>query len=456
MKKYIPFFLIFLGLIVLGYFIFIQGSAVPEDVTQTSASFAWARTGDLQIIVSGSGNLVPTESVVISFEASGILKELLVGVGSTVEAGSLLARLDDSQTQLALEKAVVSFSQLVNPATIAEAEVNVLLAEESLAAAEQNLASVIAGPPVAYYEWEFVSAYENYQTALIILNSSAKPSGKLQAAVEKAREGWEDAQEDLNWALNYEVPEEAIQRAEAEVDYAQSQLAAAQTLLAYLNGISLNEIQDPTFGPEIIAIERAALAMRSAEEDLTYTEVISPIDGTVIALEAIPGEAVQAGSPFATIMTMESLVVQFYLDEGDLTWVSLGDPVALTFLADEGQIFKGMITQISPVLVELDRVPMVEVWASVVVPTEIQLMSGLSVEVEVTAVDIQSAILVPTQAVFETQPGLHQVVVLDENGQPEFRTVQVGISDYANIVIESGLAAGEKVSTQPQTYLSND
>jgi len=58
--------------------------------------------------------------------------------------------------------------------------------------------------------------------------------------------------------------------------------------------------------------------------------------------------------------------------------------------------------------------------------------------------------------VFEAQPGLSQVVVLDENGQPEFRTVQVGISDYANIVIESGLAAGEKVSTQPQAYQSND
>lgn len=456
MKKFIPFFLVFLGLSVLGYFIFVHAFAVPDDASQNSAPFAQARTGDLQIIVSGAGNLVLSESVILSFETSGILEEVLVGMGSTVEAGNLIARLDDTQTQLALEEAVVKISEFVNPATIAEAEVNVLLAEESLAAAEQNLASVIAGPPVAYYEWEVVSAQDNFQTALMIFNLSIKPSGKLQAEVEKTKNELEDAQEDLEWALNYEVPEEAIQRAEAEVDYAQSQLTAAHTLLAYLNGVSLDDIQDPTFSPEIIAIERAALALHTAEENLTYTEVISPIEGTVITLEALPGEAVKAGSPFATIISMESLEVQFYLDEGDLTWVSLGDPVALTFPAYEGQTFTGMITHISPVLVEVDRVPMVEVWASIIAPAEIQLMSGLSVDVEVTAVDIQSAILVPIQAVFEAQPGLSQVVVLDENGQPEFRTVQVGISDYANIVIESGLAAGEKVSTQPQAYQSND
>ena len=456
MKKILPFLLVFLGLIVLGYFIFSQDSTALEDTTQTSASVTRARTGDLQITVSGAGTLVPSESAVISFEASGVVKELLVGVGSTVEAGSLLARLDDTQTQLALKKAVISYSQLVNPYTIAEAEVNVLLAEESLAVSEQNLATVIAGPPVAYYEWELASAQENYQTALTILNSSTKPSGKLQTAVENARAELDKAQEDLDWALNYEVPEETIHRAEAEVVYVQSQLASAQTLLAYLNGSSLAEIPDPTFGPEIIAIERAALAIRSAEEALAYTEVISPIGGTVIALGALPGETVKAGNPLATIITMESLEVQFYLDEGDLTWVSLGDPVALTFPAYDGQTFAGTVTQISPVLAEVDKVPMVEVRASITTPADIQLMPGLSVEVDVTAVDIQSAVLVPIQAVFESQPGLYQVVVLDENGQPEIRTVQVGVSDYANIIIESGLAAGEKVSTQPQTYLLND
>ncbi len=64
---------------------------------------ATARRGDITLYAAGAGTLIPAAEVDVSFVISdGIqeeLVELLVGVGDQVEAGDVLARLDDSDRQ---------------------------------------------------------------------------------------------------------------------------------------------------------------------------------------------------------------------------------------------------------------------------------------------------------------------------------------------------------------------
>lgn len=75
-----------------------------EVVSEEAAvQTATARRGDIILYAAGAGTLTPSAEVDVRFEISDgvqeILVELLVGVGDRVEAGDVLARLDDSDRQ---------------------------------------------------------------------------------------------------------------------------------------------------------------------------------------------------------------------------------------------------------------------------------------------------------------------------------------------------------------------
>ena len=68
-------------------------------VTARDAPFATepARTGDLAVIVTATGTLVPIDQVDIGSELSGTLRSVDVGYNDRVRAGQVLAHLDDSR-----------------------------------------------------------------------------------------------------------------------------------------------------------------------------------------------------------------------------------------------------------------------------------------------------------------------------------------------------------------------
>ena len=71
----------------------------------------------------------------------------------------------------------------------------------------------------------------------------------------------------------------------------------------------------------------------------------------------------------------------------------------------------------------------------------------MSAEVEVIAAETYDALIVPVQAVRELAPGSYSVFVVKEDQQLELRIVSLGIQDFANAEILSGLTKGEIVST---------
>jgi len=81
---------------------------------------AVARTGDLTISASGSGELVAVSETSLSFEENGELVAMNVGIGDQVQAGDILARLMVDQTEAELA------------AVLARAELEVLLAQQNL------------------------------------------------------------------------------------------------------------------------------------------------------------------------------------------------------------------------------------------------------------------------------------------------------------------------------------
>ncbi|SFS57616.1 HlyD family secretion protein [Sulfitobacter marinus] len=101
-------------------------SATRNAVTyQTEA----ATRADLQVTVTATGSIEPTNLVEISSELSGTVKKVLVDYNDTVSEGQLLAQLDTTQleAQLAVQKAshAVAEAQVSSAkATLLEAQLN--------------------------------------------------------------------------------------------------------------------------------------------------------------------------------------------------------------------------------------------------------------------------------------------------------------------------------------------
>lgn len=130
-KRYAKWALIALGVVLLvwGTLSFFKGDAKTEYATTP------ARQGNLEVTVSATGKLAPTNQVTVGSQLSGLVTQVVVDVNDRVSAGQALAlidpeQLDDqirqNQAQLAAQQAAVQQAQ----ATLTEARATLARFEE--------------------------------------------------------------------------------------------------------------------------------------------------------------------------------------------------------------------------------------------------------------------------------------------------------------------------------------
>ncbi|PCD04379.1 efflux transporter periplasmic adaptor subunit [Sphingomonas spermidinifaciens] len=130
-RRYAKWALVALGLVLLvwGTMSFFRGDARTEYATVP------ARQGNLEVTVSATGKLAPTNQVTVGSQLSGLVTEVVVDVNDRVRAGQALAlidpeQLDDqirqNQANLAAQQAAVQQAQ----ATLTEARATLARFEE--------------------------------------------------------------------------------------------------------------------------------------------------------------------------------------------------------------------------------------------------------------------------------------------------------------------------------------
>ncbi|MEV4421682.1 biotin/lipoyl-binding protein [Patulibacter sp. NPDC049589] len=77
----------------------------PEAAAQSEGRVVTAKAGVVQQTVSGTGNLAPANQVDLDFATSGTVKRVFVKEGQHLEAGQLIARLDDARQKVAVAQA---------------------------------------------------------------------------------------------------------------------------------------------------------------------------------------------------------------------------------------------------------------------------------------------------------------------------------------------------------------
>ena len=131
------------------------------------------------------------------------------------------------------------------------------------------------------------------------------------------------------------------------MDPGEDEIEAAQTALrqAELN------LQQALLNQEsnALSLAQTQLTLGAAETALSETELVAPMDGTIMAVNAAVGENVGAG--FIVLADLEQPLLEVFLDETDMSLVGAGFEADIIFDALPDDVFSGHVVQVDPQLV---------------------------------------------------------------------------------------------------------
>jgi HlyD family secretion protein len=352
--------------------------------------------GDLAKSVVATGKVTPITKVEVKSKASGIVKKLLVDAGDKVRKGQLLAQLDKEEI---------------------EAQV-----EQSRAAAQAAEASL-------------TSSEADYERAKVDAEGPEVPLLKraYDRAIGMAKEGvvstsaLEDAQKNYELALN----KQNVSKAQATV--LKARIAQSQGQLAQ---------------------DRANL--KQLEEQLSYTDIESPIDGVVLSRDVEMGDAVSSilvlGSSATLVMTLgdtSSVYVKGKVDESDIGKVYLGQPARIKVESFKDKTFNGVVTKISPMGVEKDNVTTFEVRVSINNPGG-ELKAEMTANAEIILEEHKNVLQIPEGAIIYDKDKKASVEIPDPSAKDGKKkiAVNIGISNGAKTELLGGLKEGDQVVLQ--------
>jgi HlyD family secretion protein len=201
------------------------------------------------------------------------------------------------------------------------------------------------------------------------------------------------------------------------------------------------------------AYELTASGLQQAEADLSfeelelsYTKIISPIDGVVSSVTTREGETVAANftaPTFVTVIDLERLEVWAYVDETDIGRIEKNQKVSFTVDTYPGEEFYGSVAAIYPKAEIQNNV------VNYIAVIDFDKKYGKIIRPEMTAsVRISSGgkegiLAVPKSCV--KKEGGRTFIYLLRNGKAVKSEVRTGISDKKYTEIISGLGLSEKV-----------
>jgi len=355
-----------------------------------------AELGDIARSVVATGKVQPITKVEVKSKASGIVTRLDTDINAHVKQGQVLAQLDQQEilAQVAAQKAQLN-----------AAESN---ARAAAAAIQYDKVSAEA-PDLPMYK----NTYER--------NVAMSKQGVV------SQQSLDDAQQRYLAAVN------TRDKAVSQISVDTSKLRQAQAQVAQ-NEASLKQL----------------------EEQLSYTTITSPMDGTILSRDVEIGDAVSSilvlGSTATLVMTIGDITqvyVQGKVDESDIGKVYLGQAARIKVESFKDKTFLGKVTKIAPLGVEKDNVTTFEVRVSIDNPGG-ELKANMTANAEILLEEHKKVLTVPEQAVLYDKDRNASVEVPDPKAKTGRRKVDIkaGISNGTKTEVLAGLKPGDTVILQ--------
>ena len=245
----------------------------------------------------------------------------------------------------------------------------------------------------------------------------------------------------------------ALTAAKARASYTASELARGQRLLTD-NAIARRDFEEKQNAAREAAanLQGAQAALDYAKLNLGYTRIEAPVDGRVSRAEVTVGNVVAAGAgsvPLTRLVSVSKMYASFDVDEQTfLRYVNPARggragavPVELGLANEEGYSRTGVVQSVDN---RLDTTS-----GTIRVRAEFdnadgQLLPGLYARVRLGGSEPRQAVLIDEKAI-GTDQDKRYVLVLDDKNHAVYRQVKLGANQEGLRVVDSGLAAGERI-----------
>ncbi len=363
---------------------------------------AEVRTGQVRKVLEATGVIKAQVGAIVKIgaRATGTIQDMRVKVGDRVARDQVIAlvdsredasRLDEAKARLARTEAELKQVLEVYPKRVAEAEAELALSRAKADYTDLNL----------------------------------KRQQQLSA-------------QDL-------VARDVLDQARRDALVAKNELAAKDVALIRVR---------TEFEKERIKAERskeeAQAALVTAETKLTYSRIVSPIDGVVSNVTVQQGETVVAGLQVANLITVldpTRLEMWIYVDETDVGQVAPGMRVEFRVDSLPGEIFSGKVDQIYPQPEIRDNIVYYQALVRLDPDQSERLRPEMTTHCQIVVQEKKDVLIIPNAAL--KWIGSRQVVFVVEPGGAVRETLpELGLAGLNETEVVSGLGAGDKVAVQ--------
>lgn len=190
-------------------------------------------------------------------------------------------------------------------------------------------------------------------------------------------------------------------------------------------------------------VSQAQAALNSAETELRYTKIISPVDGIVVSKEVEVGQTVAASFQTPTLFNVAEDLTKMQIEasvvEADIAKVEEGQTAEFSVDSFPDETFYGIVTQVRNNPVTTSNVVTYEVIIEID-NKNLKLKPGMTANVDIVTAQKQDVWLAPNQAL--------RFYVTDENGiTKRYKDKGVWILDNGKpkrIKIATGVADDDK------------
>ena len=411
-----------------------DSSPVSENQTVT------VRRGDIKIDIMASGNLIATCEANLNFGSAGLVEQVLVQIGDSVEEGQVLAKLDT----LALEKSLV------------QARANVKMAQLNLERAEEPTTSasgteILAAPDpldIEIKELQLESANLSLKEAEIQLEDATivAPFAGLVAEVNVSVD---------DWVSDSTVAVRLIDPTQFEVEVLVNEMEIYQLEVGAQATVQVDAMRMIVLPAKVAHISPSAV-IQSGVVNYTIEIEIEPLESVLDEHQETMQEATPDATPMEQIrqaieegrITQEQAkemvkqrirqIIAQAIEEGRITQEEVKEMVKAV---EEGRITQEQFMEMIGQLQQQKQGE--QQGTSSVIPEDFQLKEGLTVTVSMLVAERNDVLLIPNNVII--YEGKNVIVQVLEDGAIEQRSIKTGLSDWQYTEVTDGLSEGEKV-----------
>mgnify|MGYP003389953130 CR=1 FL=1 len=413
-----------------------SGTAENSNANKAAASVevttAAATLTQIPTYIEATGNLASDAQSDVAPAVGGKIVEVLFDIGSYVQQGAVLVRLDARDANIRLETARAQIEQ--QRQSVQQAEANV---DQAIANLRQTQARLGVRDGETFQIKDF-SQVKSITAQLELANKELTRAERLVTTGDISRAIYDQRKSQRDSLIG-------------QLDEARSNAAIA--IKAIDTARAQVETARAAAGPIRAGVATAQTQVDAAQKAVSDTVILSPISGYVSERNADVGEFISPNTPnakLATIVRTSTLRMRIDISEQNVGKVATGQGVSIQVTAYPDRKFAGTVVRIAPSLNPITRVLNVE--------AEVQNVDGLLkpgqfATVRITQSKPEPAVMIPVTAV-RTVGETNTVFVIKDGAAREV-IVQLGLLENDKIQVKRGLVEGDLVAITNINQLSD-